>query len=122
MHTVIVLFKEQGSLQLLFEHLDHANKAYDAVWFAKDRSGNRDGVLGDEVAQVRDDYGTSAVIEGAEVRAVVIQDLAQHLRGAAIHSLMQQRANAELQKKMASDPMLRLLTPNGPLGGAAFHG
>ncbi len=115
MHTVIVLFKEQGSLQLLFEHLDHADKAYRSLAMPLAACAVWD-------VEVRDDYGTISTLDRREIRAVVIQDLAQHLKGAAMHSLLQQRAQAELQKKIASDPMLRFITPNGPIPGAAFQG
>ena len=125
MHIVMVLFKEQGSLQLLFEHLNHANKAYGAVLLAKSYADR--GILlfeypdkdwhMEKVAEIHDDYGSVATIDGEEVRAVVIQDLAQHLKGAAMHGLLQQRAQAELQKKAAADPTLRFLANSGLAAG-----
>jgi hypothetical protein len=108
--AVMVMFKGEGSLNLYFEMTQQAHEAYDKLRKAQEECG---------VAEVRDNFGTRASVDGSEVRAIALQNMSEYTKVLVEVQMVNARASATLQKRQMADPALRFMggggMPNGQL-------
>ncbi len=111
-YLVTVLFIAQGQAQFNFFRQEKAREVYKTL-VAKERGE------GEFEFEIEDDYGTTAMINRDDVRAIIYQDLRRSQEGMSEVQMLMARSNAALQKRASSDPALRLLAPTGAMNGFA---
>lgn len=105
----ILLAKQQGQLLLQFKQKAAAKEVHDRVKAAKRSSA----IASAEPLRLTltDDYSRELDIGTADIIATLICDCAEVTKGQADTKLIEIRANAQLQKTVAADPVLKLLGP-----------
>lgn len=102
----ITLSHVPNPVQLLFKDEANARAAYDTI--IRGQSGN-------------DDFGRSFVVKQESWSSIVLSDYALELDGRQEIAILEAHAQAKLQKRAATDPMLQqprgIVAPgaNGPL-------
>lgn len=103
----ILLARQQGQLILQFKQKAAADMALDTVRMAKAASP----MAPEQRLTLLDDYSRAVDLAAADIVATVMLDCAEGMKGAGDAKLIEVRANAQLQKTVAADPVLKLLGP-----------
>lgn len=72
-------------------------------------------ITGTSIISLKDDYGHTGIVDVCEIGGVVLADVEKEFKAKAEIQFLNTQANGELQKRLASTPGARLLTP-GPGG------
>lgn len=110
MYLVVVTCKNGPQLTLMFNNPHRAEAAYRALK-ATDRDENTFEI------EVEDDYSQVVMVNRDETAVILMQNIARVHDGQAEIAMMQQRAQATMQRKAMNDPTLKLLTPHGAPNG-----
>lgn len=109
LYSLLVFLKNNpNTIRFLFKSNTTAKAAYES--FHSPATPNL-------AVDIRDDYGNAATIDRDSVAVYVQSYCNEDFNGQAEFSIMQAHANAKLQRRAATDPMLKtgVVAANGPL-------
>lgn len=103
---IIVLNCSQQNLLLTYKTLEGQQKAQEII-------DEGCGVYGKLHISVDDDYGRHVDVLSDALVSVLYFNVGADLDAQADEQLLKQRANAKLQQRVASDPIMKLAMPGG---------
>lgn len=110
MYLVVVTCKNGPQITLMFNNSHRAAATYRTLK-AADRDEDTFEI------EVEDDYGQAVMVNRDETALILMQSVARVHDGQTEIAMMQQRAQAAMQRKAMNDPGLKLLTPAGAPNG-----
>ena len=118
LHSLTIAFRAQGTLSLQYNSESRAKAAWEALKLPTLTPDMMDRGLPapayEDTVDIGDDFGTLANIDRTSIMAHWFTNLGQEVEGQKEKQILNAHAQANLQRRLATDPLLKGMVPPPP--------